>query len=273
MVKTHLRPSLGHIMLNQLKRTHLQAYYTEKLKTLSPQSVLHHHRLLSKALNDAVDWEFIHKNVAKGSKPPKPTEPEMQTLSAEQLNLLNKTAKELRPIYFPIIYTAGHTGMRKSELMGLTWSNVDFSAQSIYVRKTITEANGKYFFNPSPKNKKGRSVKLTKGLKQLLAEHKKEYDRRKKVLGDTYNPLDLVFCNSTGNIAAPTEITRALKYALKAANLPNIRFHDLRHTHATILLKAGVHPKIASERLGHSTVAITLNKYSHVTQLALKNKL
>jgi integrase len=94
---------------------------------------------------------------------------------------------------------------------------------------------------------------------------KEEFDHQKEILGETYNPHNLVFCNSVGNILASSEISRALKRALKAANLPDIRFHDLRHSHATILLKENVNPKIVSARLGHSKISVTLDTYSHVT--------
>jgi integrase len=134
-----------------------------------------------------------------------------------------------------------------------------------YISQTITEANGKYFFNPIPKGKKPRCVKLTSELSKLLKELKDEYDNLKKVLGKTYNPYNLVFCNSRGNIMAPSEITRALKRVLISASLPDIRFHDLRHSHASVLLSANVHPKIVSDRLGHSKIGITLDTYSHLT--------
>lgn len=194
---------------------------------MSAQSVTHHHRVLSKALNDVIDWEFISKNVAQGAKPPKPVKREMKTHSVEQLNELLKMAKEKTPIYFPIIYAATHTGMRKSELMGLTWENVDFKAEKFYIRQTITEANGKYFFNSIPKNERPRGIRLTAELTKLMRTLKDEHDHRRKILGEAYNTHNLVFCNSKGNIMIPSELTRAFKRALKAANLPDIRFHDL----------------------------------------------
>ncbi|MCM3572513.1 site-specific integrase [Mesobacillus subterraneus] len=265
IINGHLQPSFQNILLSDLKSTHLQKYYNEKLNALSAQSVTHHHRVLSKALNDAIDWEFIDRNVAKGAKPPKPIKREMNTYTAEQLNFLLKTAKEKTPLFFPIIYAAAHTGMRKSELIGLTWTNVDFKTGKIYIRQTITEANGKYFFNPIPKNERPRGVKLTSELNKLLLNLKNDYENRQKILGETFNPHNLVFCNSKGNIMVPSEISRALKRAIKAAGLPDIRFHDLRHSHATILLKANVHPKIVSARLGHSKIQVTMDTYSHLT--------
>lgn len=265
MIETHIKPSLGQIMLNDIKALHLQNYYSDKLKVLSAQTVTHHHRVLSKAFNDAIDWEFITNSPTRGAKPPKPDKPEMSTLSAEQLNVLSNVAKEKTPIYFPIICSASHTGMRKSELVGLSWENVDFKTKKFYIRQTITEVNGKYIFNKKPKNEKPRGVRLTKKLLKLMGSLKEEHDYRKNILGDTYNPHNLVFCNSVGNIMASSQISRALKRALNAANLPDIRFHDLRHSHATILLKENVNPKIVSERLGHSSIQITLDLYSHVT--------
>ncbi|WP_342431091.1 site-specific integrase [Neobacillus sp. FSL H8-0543] len=221
--------------------------------------------MLSKALNDGIDWEFIEKNVAKGAKPPKPTKREMNTYSVEQLNFLLKTAKERTPVFYPIMYAAAHTGMRKSELIGLSWKNVDFHTRRLYIRQTITEANGQYFFNTLPKNERPRGVRLTAELAKLLESLKEEHEKQKRLLGDAFNPHNLVFCNSKGNIMAPSEISRALKRAIKAANLPDIRFHDLRHSHATILLKANVHPKIVSARLGHSKISVTMDTYSHLT--------
>lgn len=251
--------------MRELKPIELQNYYREKLQSLSAQTVTHHHRVLSKALNDAIDWEFINKNVTKGAKPPKPVKQEMKTLNVEQLNELLKIAKEKTPVYFPVIYAAAHTGMRKSELMGLSWDNVDFATGKVYIRQTITEANGKYFFNTIPKNEKPRGVRLTLELSKLLQRLKAESDHRDEILGASFNPHNLVFCNTKGSIMAPSEITRALKRCLSAANLPDIRFHDLRHSHATILLKENVHPKIVSARLGHSKIQVTMDTYSHLT--------
>ncbi|WP_316571371.1 site-specific integrase [Neobacillus sp. YIM B06451] len=116
-----------------------------------------------------------------------------------------------------------------------------------------------------PKNEKPRGIRLTLELFKLLQKLKVENDHREKILGVSFNPHRLVFCNTKGNIMAPTEITRALRRCLKAANLPDIRFHDLRHSHATILLKENVHPKIVSARLGHSKINVTLDLYSHLT--------
>jgi integrase len=153
MIKKNIQPALGHIMLNELKPMQLQNYYKEKFKVLSAQSVTHHHRVLSKALNDAIDWEFISKNPTRGAKPPRQEKPEMNTLNVEQLNLLLKMAKEKTPTYYPIFYAATHTGMRKSELVGLKWGNVDFKRKSFIFVKRLPKRMESIFLIKSLKMK------------------------------------------------------------------------------------------------------------------------
>jgi integrase len=264
IINNHLRDSkLSKKKVTELTSAHLQEYYNLKLETLSPQSVKHHHRLISKVLTDCIGWNFVSKNVANGAKPPSVKKKDMQTLNSAQVELLLKDAKD-SPIYYPIIFTAVHTGCRRSELFGLRWKDVDFDNSILSVIQTITEANGKMHINSTPKNGKSRAITMTKSLYELLKKHKAEYNKIKLQLGQAFNPLDLVFCNTKGNIIAPSELTRHFKKAIKKAGIPNIRFHDLRHTHATLMLQQQVHPKIVQERLGHSNISITLDTYSHV---------
>lgn len=264
MLENHLIPYLGKFKLTALTSVQIQNYHSEKLKILSAQSVKHHHRLLSKMLNDAVGWEYITKNVMQGVKAPKPVKKEMTTLDEKQLNKLLEVAEKVAPLYFPAIYTAAHTGMRKSEINGLRWKDVDFANEKIRIIQTVTYSKGKYNFSLVPKNGKVRTIKMTKGLTSLLKNLKEDLDTKRKKLGSSFNPIDLVFCNSKGNLIYPGELSRGLKNALKAANLPDIRFHDLRHSMATIMFGRNIHPKLVSERLGHSKISITLDLYSHV---------
>jgi integrase len=263
IIRNHIKPKLGKKKIKDLTSANLQKYYKDKLETLSPQSVKHHHRLISKVLNDAIGWQFVARNVAVGAKPPSAKKVDMQTLNAHEVELLLRAAKE-SSMYYPVIFTATHTGMRRSELLGLRWKDVDFENKTLYVSQTITEVNGKYHFNTRTKNGEGRSITMTNALVELLKKHKAEYNVVKLQLGQAHNPHDLVFCNSNGNIITPSELTRHYKRAIKKASIPDIRFHDLRHTHATLMLQQQVHPKIVQERLGHSTISITLDTYSHV---------
>lgn len=265
IVQKHLIPALGNILISELTSLQLQEYYSQKVKVLSKRTVLHQHRLLSKSLNDAVEWEFLIRNVAKKAKPPKPDRLKMKTLNGDQLNLLLDSAKETSPIYFPAISTATQTGMRMSEVLGLRWEDVDFKNNRLHIQQTITNANGKLFFNNITKNGTTRSISMNKNHAKMLRELKAEQDKLKKELGNTFNPHNLVHVNSIGNIISSSELTRAFKRALKKANLPDIRFHDLRHSHATILLEKKVLSKVVSSRLGHTKTAITMDLYSHVT--------
>ena len=155
--------------------------------------------------------------------------------------------------------------MRKGEILGLRWKDIDFETNKLYVTQTIQEVNGKKMIKKSTKTGGGRVVALTAELVDMLLELKGKNEEMKKELGKSYNENNLVFVNSTGNIITASELTRQFKRVLKKAELPEIRFHDLRHTHATLLLKKMVYAKIVSERLGHSKSGTTLDIYSHVT--------
>jgi integrase len=264
ILTNHLIPYFGKYKLSTISSEQVQDYYTEKVKTLSFQTVRHHHRLLSSMFNFAVRKKFISENVLIDVDAPKPQKVEWLTLREDQLITLLKVAEESTKVYYPSIYTAAHTGMRKSEIIGLRWNDINFISKRITIMHTITYSNGKYNFSNTPKGGKIRTLKMTNGLTALLEKIKQEQEIIKKELGKTYNPLDLVFCNSNGNIMISSELSRGLKKALKKADLPDIRFHDLRHTHATILLAKGIHPKIVSARLGHSKIGITMDLYSRV---------
>lgn len=262
IIRVHLLPALGKVSLDQLTVRDIQNYYLKKLRPpgectkegagLSAQSVKHHHRVLCKALNDAVDWEFIDKNVALKAKPPKPEKVEIITYTSEQLNLLLKCAKE-SDLYYPIIYTAAHTGARVGELRALTWGDVDFTNRKIYFRKTAYDVKGKgVVIKNTTKNGRERAVIMGQKLFDFLYELKQKRENQKKLLGPSFNEHNLVFVNSKGNFFDVRDLGRAYKVVIKKAALPKSRFHDLRHTHATILLQKNVHPKVVSERLGHS---------------------
>lgn len=274
IVRVHLKPELGKIKLQELTTRQIQDYYTDKLSIgiekdgvfsgLSAQTVKHHHRLLCKALNDAVDWVFLEINVAKKAKPPKPERYKITTYTADELKQLFETAKASKA-HYPIIFTGAETGARLGELRALTWDDIDYSNKRIYITKTAYDAkSGGVKIRDLTKNGRDRYITMGKSLLAFLVEHQKSHDEAKKGLGNSFNPLNLVFNNQNGNFFDPREVLKTLKKAIKRANLKNARFHDLRHTHATLLLQKNVHPKVVSERLGHTKIGITLDTYSHV---------
>jgi integrase len=257
IIRLHLIPGLGEVKLNELKTKQVQDYYTDKLEELSAQTVKHHHRLLSKALNDAVDWEIIEKNVAKKAKPPKPNKYRPTVYSEVELTRLFEAAKT-SVIYFPIIFTAGQTGARKGELRALRWSDIDFDNRKLYINKTAYDVNGKVEIKDMTKNKRDRYVVMGRRLIVFLKSHRDRYKKMKRSLGETFNPLEMVFFNSNGDYIDPRKLCRVYKSAIKRAELKDGRFHDLRHSHCSIFLMKNVHPKGVSERMGHASIHITI---------------
>jgi integrase len=263
IIRVNLKPGLGHIKLQDLRPLDLQNYYVEKLVDLSAQTVKHHHRLLSKALNDAVDWELLDKNVAQKAKPPRPKKFRPTFYSKEELDRLIEAAKT-SVVYYPMIFTGGYTGARLGELRALIWTDIDFKNRRMMITKSAyVDEEGQLKIRDITKGGKDRVIVIGKVLLNLLKSHYERYQELKKRLGDSFNPNDLVFFNSNGDYTHPRELHRIYKRSIKQAGLKDSRFHDLRHSHASILLQKNVHPKIVSERLGHSKIGITLDLYSH----------
>jgi integrase len=263
IVRVHLKPALGRVKLKNITPTHARALYREKLDTgLAPRTVNYIHTTLSKALNDAVSDGLIPRNPTSGVKAPKPVKKEIHPLSPEQVKAFLEAARGDR--FEGAYVVALHCGLREGEILGLKWSDVDLNAEILQVRRTLSEARAGQRFEP-PKNGKGRNVRLTpqavKALRTHLGRQLEEIERS----GDLYRDQGLVFPSRVGTPMNAKNLTaRSFKPLLKRAGLPDIRFHDLRHTLATLMLQNGEHPKVVQEMLGHATIAITMDTYSHV---------
>lgn len=167
--------------------------------------------------------------------------------------------------YYSLFYTAVYTGLRRSELLALRWCHVDLDLATLSVVKTLHQLHNQEFIFRQPKSKRGRrQIALSPSLALLLRQHKAEQEATRKLLGLGLSASDLIFSQADGSPLQPDSITQAFTRLARSIGLHGVRFHDLRHTHATLMLRQGVHPKIVSERLGYSTVAITLDTYSHV---------
>jgi integrase len=244
--RLHIVPTLGNTKLHKLRAMQLQSLYGEKLRSgLSPRTVQIIHATLNKALKQAVAWLLIPSNPAEFATPPRSSIREMTPLSKEQVAVFLEAARgnKLEALYVLAITT----GMRQGELLGLQWKDIDFDPGMVRVRRTVY--NGQV---QAPKTKKSkRSITLTKEALTALMHHE--------------SASDWVFSTRTGNTITCQNLNhRSFKPLLRKSGLPDIRFHDLRHTCATLLLTKGVHPKIVQEMLGHSTISITLDTYSHV---------
>ncbi|MFN7936588.1 MAG: site-specific integrase [Bryobacteraceae bacterium] len=269
IVLNKLIPALGKIKLNELQPLHIQNYYSRELNSgrtngnggLSAQTVLHHHRVLRAALRQAVKWQLLHRNPADAVQPPKPERKEMQTLDEAQTVRMLEAAAGTR-VHIPLLI-AVTTGMRRGEFLAIRWSDIDFQAGIIYVRRSVEQTKDGLRFKPT-KTRNGRPIVLLPLAAEALRAHRSAQEERKKLLGKAYQDLDLVCCQEDGSIWPPDNFSAAFKSFARRAKLTGVRLHDMRHTHATQMLGHGIHPKIVSERLGHSTIAITMDIYSHV---------
>ncbi|MBV7509494.1 site-specific integrase [Bacillus sp. sid0103] len=269
MISQHIKPGLGHINISLLQPAHLQEYYVQKLNNgkidgtgLSATSVKHQHRLIFKALKDAVRWQFLIRNIAEAVTPPKTKKVEMRTWDNEQVKVFLEAAKGTP--YYPVYLTTIYTGMRRGEVLGLRWQDVDFDNLVIYIRQSLQEVKKVGLTFKEPKSGKSRSITITPNLAKELKKLYKQQLEDKLFLGLLYEDLDLVFAQKNGKPIQPTEMHRNYRKVVELSGLPYIRFHDIRHTHATLMLQQGVHPKVVSERLGHSTIGITMDTYTHV---------
>lgn len=265
LVRLHIAPALGTLKLKGLTPAHVRWFYREKLDSgLSGGTVHKMHVVLHKALGQAVRDGLIPRNVTEAVKVPRVGRKEITPLTAEETKRFIEAARgEDR---FEALYVlAVTTGMRQGELLALKWDDVDLERGVLRVRRTITRLNGTFALGEPKTAKSRRSVKLTslavEALRAHLGRQLEEIDRT----GSLYRDQGLVFATEAGTLVNPTNLRqRSFAKLLKRAKLPEIRFHDLRHTCATLLLVRNVNPKIVSEMLGHSSISITLDTYSHV---------
>jgi len=271
IMRCHLVPALGAIPLIQLQPQHLQSYYARALSEgradgsggLSARSVLYHHRILSEALSHAVRVGMVARNVAEVVDPPRPTRPKLATLASDDIPKLLEAVAETP--YYVFFSTLLYTGLRRGELLALRWRNMDLDMASIYVVETAFKlASGEYVIKEPKTPHSRRAVALPPSLALLLRQHRVDQEKTCSQLGRRLSDDDFVFARLDGRPLDPNLMTRTFAKILRKAGLPHVRLHDLRHTHATLMLKAGVHPKVVSERLGHASIAITLDTYSHV---------
>lgn len=264
IVRVHLLPTLSAIPLAKLRPLHVQQVYTQvREKGLSARTALHCHRVLREALQHALRWQLIGRNPADSAEPPRPTRYEIAALSPDDAQRLLKTAEGTS--YDSLVYLALMTGLRQGELLGLRWQDVGLEASVLHVRQTCQWLSGEGFIFRQPKTYRGtRPVALSRATVERLREHRRRQLEQRLAAGPAYEDNDLVFANALGAPVHPTNLRKAWLAIAREAGLDRLRFHDLRHAHASLLLQQGVHPKIVSERLGHAGVAITLDLYSHV---------
>jgi len=271
IVRCHLIPALGNIPLTQLRPDHLQRYYYEKLSggrydgkgDLSRTTVSHHHTCLHRALKMALKWGLLNRNPADAVTPPRPQRSEMHTMNEDDITRFLEAAQSTP--YYVLFFLALFTGMRRSEILALRWCDVDLLLCQAHITRTLHHLRTGEIVFGAPKTAKGRRmVMLSPSTALLLQEHRDKQEAQWAVLGIPLKDNDLVFCNLEGKPFLPDTVSHVWVKLVKRMGLEGIRLHDARHTHASLMLKQGVHPKVVQERLGHATISTTLDLYSHV---------
>jgi len=263
ITRVHLIPSLGGILLTQLRPEHLQKHYTAKLdNNLSALTVRYHHTVIHKALQTALKWGLVNRNVADSVDVPRVRHNEMQTWDEHEIIHFLEAAKDSP--YYALFHTALFTGMRRSELLGLQWR--DIGLDQIYVNRSLHQLKDRSYVFTQPKSAKSRrTIALAPSSIITLTEHKEKQKTIRASIDMLLKEDDLVFATPEGKPLRPNTVSRAWTMMAAHAGVKIIRLHDARHTHASLMLKQGVHPKIVQERLGHASIQITLDTYSHVT--------
>ena len=253
LIERHIKPNLGHIELTKLRPDHLQSLYSKKLEEgLSKRSVQHMHAVIRRSLDQAMKWDLIYRNPASLVTAPTPDKKPPKTFSKSQAKTFLESVREHR--WYPIYVLAITTGMRQGEILGLRWEDVDLDSGNLSVNHTVQNLGGK-IIEGTPKTAGSRR---TIALPGYTLDTLREY---KETKGENEG---LLFTTSSGRPVSPRNVLRHFHIALEKAGLQRIRFHDLRHTAATLLLQENVHPKIVQEMLGHSTISLTLDTYSHI---------
>lgn len=263
----HILPTLGSVRLAQLRPDHLHQLYSAKLEAgLGARTIQLIHAIIHRALRQAVEWDFIPRNPAETVKPPKSTRHEIHPLTAEQARHFLATARELESRYQAIYHLAITTGLRCSELLGLRWSDLEQSTGALQVQRQLYRETDRGFVYREPKTLSGRRVvMLSRQDLAVLRHHRQKQLTARLFAGPAWQEADLIFTTRRGSPVDQRRMTDDFKRILRKAGLPNIRFHDLRHTAASLMLQSGIHPKVVQERLGHADISLTLNTYSHIT--------
>ncbi len=270
IIRSQIVPEIGSTVLPRLSPLHIQSMYSRALANgrkdgkggLSPRSVIHMHRVLHKAFDQAVKWQLIARNPAQAVEPPRAERREMRALDERELAGLIHRVENTR-LYIPVLL-AITTGLRRGEILALRWRDIDLKTGSLTVIQSLEQTKNGLRFKTPKTHRSRRSLALPELTVAALRTHRAKQAEQRLSIGPLYEDGDLVCASPDGRPWPPDSFSTAFASTVRRSSFKHFRFHDLRHSHATQLLKAGVHPKVVSERLGHSGIGITLDTYSHV---------
>ncbi|WP_409297699.1 tyrosine-type recombinase/integrase [Peribacillus sp. SCS-26] len=265
-VERWIIPNLGFLKIQDITPQHGQRFMAILIENLATSTVKRVFSLLNQIINYAVDMDIIAKNPLRKIPNPVERDSDKTTWTFDQIKDFLRVAMIDRPFYHNVCCVAIFTGMRKGEIFGLRKQDIDFEKSVINIRQSIHETNSHGLEIGGPKTKTSkRTIHIDNNVVMTLKNQIRRNNELKLALGQHYEDNDLIFCRENGQPYRPSSINRPFNRLTKKAGVPQIRFHDLRHTHATLLLEIGTNPKLIADRLGHSDVKTTLNTYSHVT--------
>jgi len=265
LVRLHILPTLGRVRLAKLTPQHVQSLVTQKMREgrLSPRTIQYMHSVLRAALNQAVRWRMVHYNAAAMVSPPRGIRRDVLVLSPEDARRVLDAARGDR---VEALYSVALAlGLRQGEALGLKWSDIDLENGTLRVRRASQRIphNGTQLVETKTARSR-RTLVMPPIVISALRAHRARQATERLAAGERWVDLDLVFPSARGTLADGPNVTHRFHKLLKRAALPAMRFHDLRHACASLLLVQGVHPRVVMETLGHSQISLTMNTYSHV---------
>ena len=268
-IEKHILPTLGKIPLQKLQPIQIQRLYNDKLYSesnqdgLSPSIIRYIHSVLRKALNNALKMQYVQRNVCEAVELPKIKKTEANFLNKDEVAKMLEAFKG-NDVYIPTLLAVG-LGLRRGEILGLQWKDFDFEKRLVTIRRALLplKTDGQ-MFSECKTEKSNRTLAVPDNILTCLKQVRREQMENKLFFGREYQDYDLIYCNPDGSPVTPNSFNHRFDEALKKAGLKHVRVHDLRHTNASLMLSQGVPMKVASERLGHTTIGITMDLYSHI---------
>jgi integrase len=262
LIRLHITPELGRIKLVQLRPDHLHALYAKKrAEGLSERTVQYIHGMLHRSLNKALKWGLVTRNIADLADAPSNKRKSMMTWDRHEVRAFLQSIRDDR--WMALYFLACGTGMRQGEILGLRWQDVDLENGKLRVTQSVQTVKGRGLVFTEPKSDKSRRlIILPEFVMTALRKHKAAQDELRKL--DGWREMGLVFTTRHGTAILPRNLVRHFKARIAGAGVAEIRFHDMRHTVASLLLEQNTHPKVVQELLGHSQINLTLDTYSHV---------
>ncbi|MBW8012293.1 MAG: site-specific integrase [Chloroflexi bacterium] len=266
IIRDHIIPMLGKIKLKDFRPEQIQALYNKKVRDgIGLRTIQITHSVLHRALNHGVKLGLLSRNPSDATNPPKPQQNELLILDENQAQQFILNAEAWNDRYATLYHLAITTGFRQSEILGLQWKDIDWERRTLQVQRQLKWKKGGGFYFAQPKTKSGkRIIVLGKTAIEKLRQHRDRQFEKRQIAGDKWQEMDLIFPSTVGTPINQSNMNKSFKKLLKQSGLPIIRFHDLRHTAASLMLNFGIPLIIVSRRLGHSRPSITLDIYGHL---------